>query len=217
VKTIYGISGLGADERAFSKLNLLPGVRLQVLPWLQPHPGEPIGDYALRMSKGITEPDPILMGLSFGGIMCTEIARQVPVKKIIIISSIKTSAALPGWMRTVSFLRLYKIVPLKSSRFTASIQNRFLGVTGGEDRQVAEHYRKHADIRYVNWAVDKIMNWKNNWVHPRIFHIHGDNDKMFPIRKVRPDFCIKRGGHFMIMNRAPEVSDCINAVLQKPD
>jgi len=54
------------------------------------------------MREKITEPDPVLIGLSFGGIMCTEIAKQIPVEKIIIISSIKHSGELPFWMKVTA-------------------------------------------------------------------------------------------------------------------
>lgn len=213
MRTIYCISGLGADERAFAKLKIATGYQLKVIAWLKPLTSETIESYAKRMSSAIDEPDPILMGLSFGGIMCAEIAKQIPVQKIIIISSIKTSAQLPNWMRAVAMLQLHKIVPLKSSRMTAPLQNRFLGVTNAEDLQVAQHFRKHADLHYVKWAVDKVMNWKNSLVHPAIYHIHGDNDKMFPVKRTQPTYTIKNGGHFMIMNKADEVSACINSIL----
>ena len=213
MKTIYCISGLGADERAFSKLKILPGYRLQVLPWLKPLPAETIGEYAQRMSKAIDEKEPLLLGLSFGGIMCTEIAKLLPVHKIIIISSIKTSGELPAWMKTVGLLKLNKIVPLRSTRLSAPFQNRFLGVSNSEDLAVAQSYRKNADINYVKWAVDKVVNWKNNWVHPNTWHIHGDNDKMFPIKKIRANYTLKDGGHFMIMNKAAEVSGFVNHIL----
>lgn len=215
MKTLYCISGLGADERAFSRLKIDAGYRLQVIPWILPIKHETIQDYAKRMSISITEKKPVLLGLSFGGIMCSEIARLIPVEKIIIVSSIKTSAEIPSWMKAAAWLKLHKIVPLRSTKLTAPIQNRMLGVTDEEDKRIAEHYRKHADIKYVKWAVDQVMNWKNNWVHPAIYHIHGDNDKLFPIGKTKPDFTVKDAGHFMIMNKAGEVSDLINRILRQ--
>jgi hypothetical protein len=36
---------------------------------------------------------------------------------------------------------------------------------------------------------------------------------MFPIKNIKADYTIKNAGHFMIMNRAAEVSDCINTAL----
>lgn len=214
MKTIYCISGLGADERAFSKLKI-GGYRLQVIPWLTPEPKETIQQYAARMRKGITEKEPVLMGLSFGGMVCTEIARQIPVQKLILISSVKSSRELPAWMKIVAMLRLHKIVPLKSSKLTEPIQNRMLGADSAEEKLIASDYRKKVNITYTNWAVNEAINWKNDWQHPETVHIHGDKDRMFPIKNIRPTFTIKNGGHFMIMNKAADVSHCINSILQR--
>lgn len=212
MKTIYCISGLGADERAFSKLKI-NGYQLQVIPWLMPEVNEKIEHYATRMRTAIKDKNPVLMGLSFGGMLCTEIAKQIPVDKIIIISSIKSSKELPFWMKTVAKLKLHKIVPLRSTRLTEPIQNMMLGVQSQEEKTIASNYRKSVGLPYTNWAVNQALNWKNDWQHPRIYHIHGDKDNMFPIKNIKADFTIKNGGHFMVMNHAREVSDCINSIL----
>ena len=214
MKTIYCISGLGADERAFAKLHI-DGYRLQVIPWLLPEKNESIQHYATRMRAAIREENPILMGLSFGGMVCTEIAKQVPVQKLILISSVKSSRELPAWMKAVAWLRLHRIVPLKSTKLTEPIQNRMLGATSHEERLIASEYRKKVNIEYTNWAVNEAINWKNDWRHPDTVHIHGDSDRMFPIKYIRPTFTIKQGGHFMIMNKAADVSRCINEILQQ--
>ena len=214
MKTIYCISGLGADERAFSKLRVL-GYELKVIPWLMPEQNESIESYATRMRAGIDAENPVLMGLSFGGMICTEIAKQIPVKQLIIISSIKSSDELPTWMKVVAKLRLHKIVPLRSSKLTEPIQNIMLGAYSPEEKMIASEYRNKVDITYTNWAVNQAINWKNDWQHPATVHIHGDQDRMFPIKNIKPDFTIKNGGHFMIMNKAADVSRCINSILQQ--
>jgi len=212
---IYCISGLGVDERAFSHLKI-DGYELKVIQWLEPYDRETMYSYAERMRADITTEKPILMGLSFGGMLCMEIAKQIPVSKIILISSIKTSLELPRWMKTVARFKLNKILPVGSSKLTEPFQNRMLGASSEEEKTIAAHYRKNANKKYVKWAVKQALNWKNDFQHPRIYHIHGDNDKMFPIGKLKPTYTLKDAGHFMIMNRADEVSECINEILRMP-
>lgn len=212
MKTIYCISGLGADERAFSKLKIAHH-QLAVIPWLMPVANETIQQYAQRMRATITEANPTLMGLSFGGMVCAEIAKQIPVAKIILISSIKSSKEIPLWMKTVAKLRLNKIVPLKSTRFTQPLQNRMLGVKSEDEKILVASLRREVDLPYTNWAVNQAINWKNDWQHPQLYHIHGDKDNMFPIKNIQAGYIIKNGGHFMIMNKAAEVSGCINKIL----
>ena len=180
-----------------------------------PEQDETIEQYATRMRATITEENPLLMGLSFGGMICTEIAKQISVDKIIIVSSIKSSKELPFWMKAAARLKLNKIVPLRSTKLTQPIQNRMLGVQTAEEKTLVAGFRRAVDLPYTNWAVNQALNWKNDWQHPHIYHIHGDKDNMFPIKNIKADHVIKKGGHFMIMNRAAEVSACINSILQE--
>lgn len=214
MKTIYCISGLGADERAFQKLQL-PGISLINLPWLIPEKNETISAYASRMREGIQHPNPVLMGLSFGGIMSIEIGRQIPLEKIILISSIKSAAEKPAWMKWIAFTRLNRLVPMKSTRFTEPITNRTLGVTNQEEKLMARDFRKKASMKYTNWAVDKVLHWQNPSMPASVYHIHGDKDRIFPIKNIKPDYTVKDGGHLMIMNKAEEISGRIVEVLKR--
>jgi pimeloyl-ACP methyl ester carboxylesterase len=212
VKTIYCISGLGADERVFNKI-AVPGYVLQPLPWKIPQKKETLQQYAQRMLEGIKEEKPVLMGLSFGGMMSIEIAKLVEVEKVIIISSVKSVNELPGWMKLAGRLKLNKMVPLKSFKVMEPVQNYKLGVTNEEERRMAIEYRRSADSRYTNWAINQVLNWKNNWQPPGICHIHGTKDRMFPIKKINPDFTVNEGGHLMIMNKADEINRYLLSIL----
>lgn len=213
MKTIYCISGLGADERAFSKLNV-EAYQLKVIQWIEPLAKETIEEYAKRMMAEIDEENPILMGLSFGGMVCIEISKQIPVERIILISSIKSYQELPLWMKAAGRLKLNKVVPVRSNfKLSLSLQNHFLGITTKEEKEIVAVSRKKHNTKYIQWAVDKIINWKNDWQHPATFHVHGDKDRMFPVKRIKSTYIIKNGGHFMIMNRAEEVSIFINQSL----
>jgi pimeloyl-ACP methyl ester carboxylesterase len=212
MKKIYCISGLGADERAFARLQI-DGYSLVVLPWLMPTPNETIEQYAGKMSESITDKDPIIMGLSFGGMMCVEIAKLIPVQKVILISSIKSVNELPAWLKYSGKLKLNKIFPMRSFSVLEPIQNFFLGAIGKDEKDIARSYRKNAPQPYVDWAINEVLHWRNTFQPPALHHIHGDNDKMFPIRYVSPTHIIKGGGHFMIMNKAEEVSAIISKIV----
>lgn len=210
--TIYCISGLGADERAFSRLRV-PGYNIVPLPWILPEPNETIEQYAKRMRAEIKEENPILLGLSFGGMMSVEIAKQIPVEKLILLSSIKSVKELPRWMRTVGILRLNRVFPMRSFKLMEPIQNRNLGITSKEEIELVRSYRLNTPQPYLNWAINQVLNWKNDWVPTNIFHIHGDADRLFPIRKIEPTHLIKGGGHFMVMNKAAAVSAALEEIL----
>lgn len=88
-KKIYLISGLGADERMFQRLNFY-NFEPVYLQWISPKKNESISDYAARLKSQITEEKPIIIGLSLGGMMAVEISKQIKTEKVVLISSIKT-------------------------------------------------------------------------------------------------------------------------------
>jgi pimeloyl-ACP methyl ester carboxylesterase len=211
-KNIYCISGLGADERAFERLSI-NGCSLHHVKWIAPLVNETLSSYAVRMSVQVKEKNPVLLGLSFGGMIAVEIAREVAVEKLILISSVKTSNEIPGWMRMAGMLRLHKFIPIKANRFTEKADDRRMGIETIEEKNFVDHYRKKADPKYIDWAIDQILNWRNSWVPENTFHIHGEHDRMFPIRNIQPTHIIKKGTHIMILNRAEEISACIEQIV----
>ena len=88
-KHLYIFSGLGADEKAFQKLNL-DAYQLTHIRWIKPGVNEPIEEYAKRLLEQVITPNPVLMGLSFGGLMAIEVSKHIDTDKIILISSVKT-------------------------------------------------------------------------------------------------------------------------------
>ena len=197
MKTIYCISGLGADERAFSRLKI-EGYSIRCLPWLTPEPGESIQAYASRMRAEIPEKHPIMCGLSFGGMMSIEISKQIEVDKLILISSIKSIKELPRWMKTCGFFKLNRLFPMRSFKLMEPIQNRNLGISSKEEIELVRSYRRNAPQAYMDWAINEVLNWRNDWSPSTVYHVHGDADRLFPITKIQATHVIKGGGHFMI-------------------
>jgi len=211
-RIIYCISGLGSDERVFEHLQFR-NYDLRFISWLHPSKNEKIEDYARRMASSIQEKDAILLGVSFGGMMGVEIARQIPIQKLILVSSIKSAQELPRWMKMAGNLKLNRVIPMRPYSFISKIGNRRLGVTNAEEAKMVEAYRKSVNLVYLDWAIHQILNWKNDWVPQGIIHIHGDEDKIFPIKEIRATHIIKGATHFMVHNRASEIVQCIEDAL----
>lgn len=79
-KELYIFSGLGADERVFQKLDFF-GFTTIFIKWVVPQEKETIEDYATRILNQITTTKPILIGLSFGGIIAVEVAKLIATEK----------------------------------------------------------------------------------------------------------------------------------------
>jgi pimeloyl-ACP methyl ester carboxylesterase len=188
----------------------VPGCQLEHVLWLTPEKDELLEAYAKRMAQQVKEPHPVLMGLSFGGMMCIEIAKLLDAEKVILISSIPSVKQMPLWMRAAGKLKLNKIIPVHAyTRVLEPVQNYHMGVKTREEIEIVRHYRKQVSQVYLDWAVNAVLNWKNTWRPSKLYHIHGDADRIFPLKKVTPDYVVKGGTHFMIFSQAKEVNDCL--------
>jgi len=208
--TIYFISGLGADERVFAFLQL-PGIDKKFIRWVAPGKHESLRQYAMRLMDQIdTSQDIILVGISFGGIVAQEIASIVSCKKVIIISSIKSENefSLP-----LKFVRLTKLHHLFSSSFlkwgNKLTANHYFGVSSPEEARLLHQIIDDTDEKFMTWAINQIMIWKNAVPIRNLVHIHGTRDRIFPARNIKKFISVENGGHFMIVNRAPMISDII--------
>ena len=218
MKPLYCISGLGADERVFSKLNI-NGFNLKPVQWLQPQKGETLSSYAKRLCEQIDDTEPNILGLSFGGIMAIEISKLKPVSKIILLSSIKTRSELPAWMNLAGKTSAYKLLPsrqissIKALKALRPIQNYFLGAKTDEEKKIANEYRDHVDPIYLKWAIAQVLTWKNNLIPTNLVHIHGSNDHIFPAKKIKDAFIVQGGGHFIVMDKPQQIARIIEQEL----
>ena len=202
----------GADERVFSKLDF-GDHPVHFISWLTPIIKESIAQYAMRMSKKIEHENPILIGLSFGGIMCIEIARIIKTYQVILISSVKSSREMPLWMKLARKSKLNKLFPLQPFRILEPIENYNLGIENSDELKLVREYRRNIGQQYTDWAIHQILHWKNEWQPGNLIHIHGGKDHIFPVKNIKADYIIPDGGHFMIMNRAEKVNRIIKEIL----
>lgn len=202
---IYFLSGLGADETVFHGLQL-PGFDRIYLNWIEPLPAERIEDYAKRMAERITEPNPIIVGLSFGGMLAMEIAKLIPVKQLILISSAKTAKELPPYFRLCSYVPLHTVLPLQSVAGSDALMGFFFGVRTDLQKERLRKIILNSTHGFNKWAINALVHWKNKTINAPVLHIHGNSDKLLPLAFVNADIIIEGGNHFMIMLKAKEIS-----------
>jgi pimeloyl-ACP methyl ester carboxylesterase len=212
MKHIYIFSGLGVDERVFKNLNFT-GFEITFIKWLKPDSNEGIEDYAKRLIIQINTENPVLIGLSFGGMVAMEVAKLITTEKIILIASAKSFKQIPYYYRWAGYLKFHKLLPAKLLKKHSFISNWAFGVDVEKDRILLREILKDLDSNFLKWAIDKIVCWKNFTVPSNIIHIHGDDDRILPIRFVNPDFLVKNGGHFMTVNKSKEITELLHKLL----
>ncbi len=172
------------------------------------------------MRAGITVENPVILGVSFGGIMAIEIAKSMPAARVIIVSSLPNYRLLPLSMKMIGRLKLNKWMPsrrtdwLGFSKWLAPIEDYFLGVETKEEARLCREFKQQVDTCYLQWAVDRILYWKNEWQPPVLYHLHGSKDKIFPLTRLNPMHVIPGGTHFMIYNRAAIISQILKEIVE---
>ena len=214
---VYFISGLGADERVFQFLNLPGGMEPVVVRWLAPRAREPLPAYCRRLLPQFDLSQEInLVGISFGGMVAQEIARLVPCRRVLLISSIQSPREMGWQLRLVARSRLYRVVPawlLKwSNRLTA---NYYFGTESAAEAALLRQIIQDTDPNFMRWAIAEIMRWPARPPLPQVAHVHGGRDRIFPAGAIRRATVLPGAGHFMVVNRAAAVSDFLRRELTR--
>ncbi|MCU0322820.1 MAG: alpha/beta hydrolase [Chitinophagaceae bacterium] len=213
MQKVYFIPGLGADKRAFSFLDLAFCTPV-FINWITPLPNEPLPNYAQRLTAQIKEPNAIVVGLSFGGMLATEIAKNNPQMKVILISSNKTPTEFPKLLKIGKFIPAYKWLPNNSMKKSSNFFAWLLGAKGKEQRIIQQQIAKDTNPAFTKWAIYAILHWKNTVIPSNVVHIHGTADKLLPYRLVKADYTIEGGEHLMIMDKAKEVSALLKQLIE---
>lgn len=213
---IYTIPGLGFDQRIFSNLNF-PENEVIHLHWIEPTPKELISNYAKRMAENILH-DPqncILIGHSFGGIVSQEIAAFLPIKKILLISSIKSEKETPLNFRMAAPLGFHRLFTKKITLSTFDYWGKNFGYGTEELRQLFKSMIAEQSDQYLQWALQALSKWQGaSKTNTPIHHIHGSRDKTFPIKLIsQPVLKVEGGSHMMVFNQGQIVSKMISEII----
>jgi len=210
--SLYIFSGLGADERIFQKLDF-KDYKPVYIQWLVPKKNESIASYALRLCDQISEKYPILLGVSFGGIVAIEVAKIIQVEKVIVLSSAKIKTEIPLYYRQIGKIRLHTLVPAQLLKHSNILSNWFFGTQTNDDRLLLKQIFSDTDTVFLKWAIDAIVRWKNTIIPNNVIHIHGTHDRILPIRYVKCNFQVHNGGHFMVYNESETMNGILNEVI----
>lgn len=200
---VYFVPGLAASPLIFEYIKLPEDLyEVTVLEWMMPQGHETLEDYVKRMAQGIKHDNPVLVGVSFGGVVVQEMARIVPARKVIIISSVKSSLEFPRRMKVAKFLRAYKIFPTRLMQDVGVLRKYFKGNNYIARRlELYDKYLSMRDKKYLDWAFEKVITWNRVQPDPTVVHIHGVADEVFPSKYIKGYIPVEGGTHIMIINK----------------
>ena len=199
---VYFMPGMAANPSIFENIKLPEyQFKMHLLEWIIPHENETLQDYAKRIITKIEHQNPVLIGVSFGGILVQEMSKWIECKKVIVISSVKSKHELPKRLKVLKVTNAFKILP---TQLIANIDHLSKFVFGKTINKRIELYKKYLSVRdksYLDWAIKQIIFWDQENPDPKTIYIQGDHDMVFPHTCQGNCIVVKGGTHIMIINK----------------
>jgi pimeloyl-ACP methyl ester carboxylesterase len=200
--SVYFMPGLAANASIFERISL-PENQFDTyfMEWEIPLDNETLSEYAQRISKKVTHDNPVLVGVSFGGILVQEIAQFLNPRKIIIISSVKSNLEFPTAFKLAKQTKAYKLIPTSLIDNVYNLAKFTFGEKVIKRLKLYQMFLTVRDKKYLDWSIESIILWDRKKADPNVVHIHGDADEVFPIKYIKDCIVVKGGTHIMILTK----------------
>lgn len=199
---VYFMPGLAASSSIFERIDLPKEIfEIHLLEWFLPEKQESLQSYAKRMSQKVKHDNAVLIGVSFGGILVQEMAQFLNLKKIIIVSSIKSNVELPRRIKIAKTTKAYKLLPTSLLQDVEKLVKYAFGDVMKQKLKLYEQFLNMRNKEYLDWAIEQVICWEREKIDSKVIHIHGDSDEVFPVKNIRKYINVKGGTHIMILNR----------------
>lgn len=199
---VYLMPGMAANPSIFEYIQLPEDqFKIHLLDWMIPEKDESLQQYAQRMCLRIDQPNAVLLGVSFGGILVQEMAKYITLKKLIVVSSIKHKYELPKHLQLLKITKAYKILPTQLVSNIDALSKFAFGETVKKRIELYKRYLSVSDKRYLDWAIKQVVCWEQESLNPEAVYIHGEKDIVFPDSCGGNCIVVKGGTHIMIINK----------------
>lgn len=200
---VYCMPGMAAGPEIFEYIKLpKESFELHFLEWNVPLRNISFSDYALDMSNNIQHNNVVLLGVSLGGLLVQEMSKFIDVRKVVIVSSIKTRYELPKRMLFARYTSVHKLLPTGLINNVELLAKYAFGESVTKRLSLYEKYLSVRDKSYIDWCIHELVNWKQEVPCKKLVHIQGEKDTVFPIENINNCIPVVNGTHTMIIHRA---------------
>jgi pimeloyl-ACP methyl ester carboxylesterase len=207
---LYFISGLGADKRIFQNLVLPEVFKIYYIEWVAVSENESMESYCKRLSSQINQQEPFsLVGLSFGGVIATELSKFLSPVQTVLISSFCSKKEVPWFYILLGNSGIYKILPPRFLLKPNNIAFRLFGAYKPEIKNLLTNILEDTDPEFFEWAIRQLFSWDNHWKPENLLRIHGTADKILPYKKIMNAIPVKEGEHLMVYSKSAIVSQIL--------
>ena len=209
------ISGLGADYQLFKRVEL-PGYEVIHVHWIEPDISDTLASYVSKLiDQYKIQPNAIVIGVSLGGMLTIEIAKQIQLNKAILISSIKNSDEAPWYFSFFRKLPVYKLIPGQFFTSLGMLIKPVFGKMSKEDGLMFGAMLKNSSPTFIRWAMHAVLNWQSKTTVSNVYHITGNKDMVFNYKNIKGATLIEGGTHIMVFDKSQQINQLLKEILQK--
>jgi pimeloyl-ACP methyl ester carboxylesterase len=206
---------MGGDSRLF-RLIRIPEVEIVTPDHTEPAQGEALTQYASRIADLLNiQAADVVGGVSFGGMLAGEIARQRPVAGLILLGSCLRPARLPWSYRWVEMLgRFIPDFVLGFRSWRPLVRWRFAPLSRDAETCLIEMAASYPTAQIRAFA-RMVISWAgiDNVACP-VLSVHGDYDRIIPVKCAEPDLILKDAGHAFTLTHADDTISAIREFLR---
>lgn len=219
------ISGLGADGRIFiNQIDAFPDSMISE--WPPVNRQDSLEDYAKAvadLSRPLLENRNrplIVCGLSFGGMLAPFVAKSLNADGCILLASCQHPDQLRKWYRPLAwiFIRfpaLFWLIALPCQFLLRIFLLLFGCALGKRWKSLLIQFNESGILRlyhFLRMILD--IRWSPNESEEKVYpfpilHIHGEIDRVIPLKKVHPDIVLPRAGHLFLCWKPEETNQII--------
>ena len=155
---VYMMPGMAANTSIFDFITLGNLFEIHRLDWLTPNKNETLTSYAMRMCEKVTHPNPVLVGVSFGGVLVQEMSKLISCRNVIIVSSVRSHKEFPIHMRITRKTKAYRFFPTQWVDNLEDFVGFMFGPATRNRKDLDQKYRSVRLPGYLGCALESVFH-----------------------------------------------------------
>ncbi len=178
-----------------------------------------LSDFAQALATQVDRTRPhALVGMSMGGMVAQELAAVTSPTRVVIISSWKGPSEMPGGIRSLRGKRPERLLTKSVLERALPFVRWQMGVEDPASEALFNALVNAHTLAQLRVQLAACLAWDGPAMPVSdLVHIHGDKDRLMPIHLIERPVRIPGGGHFMVFDRAEEVSAALMQALAPQD